>query len=148
MARQFDLGEYHPKQLSLCEFEADYNRNMHVNDITLVTLDPTDDWIIRYHSLTNLSPEEADHLKGLSEGFSPWDGFVPDLLLIWNRITGYLIDVGWYPRSDPAGEYVLLLLPPSSEKLGESDWTRPELEYSTRDLQAITQRIQKFINNG
>ena len=95
-------------------------------------------WTITHHQLFDISPDDVDQA-------SAWYSyFVEDLLQIVNEDHGLLLDIGWYPDSDPGGHFRLVMLPKRSDesKRNSYDWKRPLINFQTRSLNELLQRIQ------
>jgi hypothetical protein len=59
-----------------------------------------------------------------------------DVLQLRHRTAGLLLDVGWYPDEDPAGQFMLLLV-------ADEAWERPLLRRSSRSLPALLDQIEE-----
>jgi hypothetical protein len=56
---------------------------------------------------------------------------------VLNSPTSYALDLGWYPDSDPNGEYKLTFL--------KSDWTNILYEYKSKDKNEIKGKIELLL---
>lgn len=123
---------------------------MHINDLERATIEARRGWEVTYHELYNLSPEVANAIEGCPDGFSIWHShFSQDLLQMKNGEKGLLLDVGWYPHSDPSGSFGLALIgfTPADEPGQEEEyhWDRPLLEYQSRDLASLLDKISQIV---
>ena len=98
-------------------------------------------WEITYNTLHELDPcnheLSKDDFKKYSLGL-----FTQDLLQIANTEKGLLIDVGWYPDSDPAGCYGMELVRQDSQ--GDWFWEEPVVEFETRSLADLIAKINEI----
>ncbi|MBG9914667.1 hypothetical protein ABD67_07210 [Bacillus sonorensis] len=70
-------------------------------------------WTVSHHALTDANPGE------LAPDSEVWQSdFKRDLLQLQHEEDRLLLDVEWYPESDPAGHYAVKLIK-------NGDWSRP-----------------------
>ncbi|MEK8129436.1 hypothetical protein WMW72_16130 [Paenibacillus filicis] len=86
-------------------------------------------WEISYNSLVELDPS---HLKDEEE---KWRNFTEDLLQIKHIKYNILLDVGWYPESDPNGSYGL-------ELIKNHDWRNPLVSFDTKNRDELVEKIE------
>src|SRR5207253_8434131 len=75
--------------------------------------------------------------------------FNEDLLQVVNANNTLLLDVGWYPDSDPSGEYRLQVIRVYDEgKKGRDsyDWRNPVVDFFTRSLQDLLVEVHKIVS--
>ncbi len=114
----------------------------------LATIRIGSSWQIAYHRLLRLSPDRAGEVATTVPGVTIWHlSFNEDLLQIINPDRGLLVDVGWYPDSDPTGAFGLVIVRRREE--GEDparpsyDWRNPLFEFRTRSVEDLVAEIEK-----
>lgn len=112
-------------------------------------------WRIAHHRLFHISPEDADKVEVKGKGWTVWNlCFLEDLLQIINLTKGLLLDVGWYPDSDPSGRYRLLVIRVyGAGRRGRDsyDWQNPVFNFETRSLDELLAEVHRIVgeeNNG
>lgn len=116
--------------------------------LQLATIRIGSGWQIAYHRLLRLSPDRAEEVDTNVPGVSIWHlHFNEDLLQIINPDRGLLVDVGWYPDSDPAGAFRLVIV---RRRTGSEDparppydWRNPLFEFRTRSVENLVAEIEK-----
>lgn len=118
---------------------------MDIADLRLLEFEVEKEWEILHHQLYNISPQDASTLSGLPSGASIWPThFVEDLFQAINQSKKLLIDVGWYPDSDPTGCFRFLLL---TFENGQTDWRNPLQSIATQSLNQLVSLIASFLSN-
>jgi len=110
----------------------------------------SDGWQITHHRLFNVSPDEAPKVEVRGGKVSIWHlCFIEDLLQIVNRGRGLLLDVGWYPGSDPSGSFRLTVIqekkPGIKTDRSPYDWEHPQIDYKTRSLDQLLGKIHELV---
>lgn len=108
-------------------------------------------WKILHHRFFQVSPEDADKMEIEEKGWTVWNlCFLEDLLQVVNSSAGLLLDVGWYPDSDPSGTYRLQLVRVHEEgKEGHAsyDWHNPVVDFRTRCLDELLAEIHRIVGD-
>lgn len=116
----------------------------------LAQIQTTSDWKIVHHRLFQLDPDEANQVHVGIEGFTVWDlFFLQDLVLIENVARHLLLDVGWYPHADPEGAFRLLVVREaegSSDTDVSYDWMDPIVDIETRSIDELLARLHEAIH--
>jgi hypothetical protein len=117
--------------------------------VELLTLPATGPaWRVTHHRLFDVSPDNADKIEVQGARVTIWDLCFPeDLLQIVNDRKGLLLDVGWYPHADPSGSYCLRLIrvhDGGAKGADSYDWQHPVVDFETRSLAEILQKIQEL----
>lgn len=86
-------------------------------------------WEITYNSFT----EYDTALHGRED---IWE-LREDLLQLRHSLADLIIDLGWYPGSDPAGHYVLRMI-------GDKNWEVPLEIFTSRSKEEIAAHIEKW----
>jgi len=99
--------------------------------------------------LFDITPDEAAQHSADTHNDNVWAlYFIQDLLHFKHREDGRLLDVGWYPDSEPNGAYRMVLLTPLSETNDDGswryDWRNPILEFKTRSLNELKSQIERL----
>lgn len=121
---------------------------MRPREIERIVIECNQDWHIAAHELFDITPDQAMHYSAEDGDEKIWTlYFIQDLLQIKHRQDGRLLDVGWYPDSEPNGAYRLVLLEPLSETGKEGgwryDWRSPIYEFKTRSLDELKSQIER-----
>ena len=106
-----------------------------------VDLNLGESWKLTYNKLSSLDPEEND-LSEMELEYYVLGLLTEDLLQIENSKRALLIDVGWYPDSEPTGNFVLLLLNIFRE--GGANWEAPLFKFETRSLAILIEEIYRI----
>lgn len=64
-----------------------------------------------------------------------------DLLQLLNEKANMIIDLGWYPSSDPEGKYILALVK-------NYNWEQPLEIICTRSKSEVISNIEKWVCHG
>lgn len=118
--------------------------------VDLASIETSDGWQITYHRLFNISPDEAPNVEVRGGGMSIWQlCFHEDLLHVVNKDRGLLLDVGWYPDSDPSGSFRLRLIQEKKPGVNAGrppyDWQHPRIDYETRSLDQLLGKIHELV---
>ena len=107
------------------------------------------DWVITHHRLFNVSPDQAPTATVIGGDVSIWHlCFTEDLLQVVNKSKGILLDVGWYPDTDPNGRYKLVVIRIVSPNLNDRnsyDWNNPTQYLETRSLTELLDVINEIL---
>jgi hypothetical protein len=115
----------------------------------LADIQPARGWRVIHHRLFQLRPDQADQVVITKKGFSVWDlYFLQDLILAENASEKLLLDVGWYPHADPSGSFRMLVvrqLPDSNSTEISFDWEHPLEDVETRSVDELLSRIHSIV---
>ncbi len=107
----------------------------------------TDDWRITYHRLFKVSCEVANSFLG--QPVTPWDVcFLEDLLQVENLEKQLLLDVGWFPETNPSGSYRLRVIRINMNEGGAPryDWKNPIVDFRTRSIDELLSEIHRLVS--
>jgi hypothetical protein len=122
---------------------------MHVDEVNKVDVRPGPGWSVVHNMLYRLPPELASSVEGLPKGFTAWNlYFLEDLLHVVNPEKGRILDVGWFPDSDPSGSFRLVLIkywPATRFDDAVCLWDEPIVDISTRSVETLVAEINKLL---
>ena len=91
-------------------------------------------WKIHSYRLQDVQPSEVLKIEGYPNT-KGWLIFDSELLFFEYEKRNLILDMGWFPQSDPNGEFILRII--KNEK-----WSEREIICETRDLNEITSVIE------
>ena len=89
-------------------------------------------WAVEHNELRQLHPST------LNAGDPLWNYLVEDLLQVHHVRRKLLLDVGWYPDSQPEGCFQMILL-------RNKDWDNPLRMFKTKELSELVQQIEEWL---
>lgn len=112
-------------------------------DLKLQPLRIPPGWTVRQNILLELCPTQADDFEIEGPGSrDPWLLFSQNLLHLKETSSGRIaLDVGWYPDSDPSGQYGVLLVV-------DEEWERPYKSVDARTLHEAVDAIEQLAGEG
>ena len=93
-------------------------------------------WSIEFNKFLNINPKKILKKNKLWKYY-----FTEDILLLKNQNKNLLIDLGWYPSSNPKGKFILLVIK-------NNNWEKPILKFSSRNKNKIVKKIEKLISKN
>jgi len=102
-------------------------------------------WEVKYNSFFETEPK-FKYLDDTSEDFCE------DMLVLANASVGVLIDLGWYPESEPKGKFglVAITIHADGDQMSAS-WLKPLRELRTRSKRKVVAAIEEwtdYYSNG
>jgi hypothetical protein len=96
-------------------------------------------WVVEWNVFLDVDPpSEVVDLQSV--------GFGEDLLQISGKFSPILLDLGWYPSGDVAGEYRLVVIRRHSDEDEMcASWDRPLRALASRSRQEIVSTIEKWL---
>ena len=91
-------------------------------------------WGVNNNKLLKIDIESIDNCDNFI-----WNKFSEDMLNIINPSKSIIIDVGWYPKFDMNGRFVLLVIK-------NNEWTKPLETLVTRDVNKIIEKVNYVVN--
>lgn len=98
-------------------------------------------WIVGFNEFFDVEPVFEKYLDDQS-----WD-FSEDLLQLSNEYRKIIIDLGWYPSHDPAGQFRLMAVKwfAEDEEPEVDPWRQPLKEFETRSKREVVQKIEEWL---
>ncbi len=115
-------------------------KTLHVDDLALQPLRIPAGWTVSQHEFFELSPGEDVQVEGVLGG-SAWELFVEDMLQISHAKHEYTLDLGWYPDSDPGGQFRVRLI-------HRQDWEHPHMLFESTDRDAAVAAIETALRDA
>ncbi len=67
------------------------------------------------------------------------------LLIIVNEYFRRIIDLGWYPKSNPSGEYCIIVAVMSEGVHGLGYWNGPLAYFKSKDIHSIIEKLNEYM---
>ncbi|MBH5316864.1 hypothetical protein I6N90_03450 [Paenibacillus sp. GSMTC-2017] len=102
----------------------------------LVPLRISSGWSVGYNNFLEISTEDF-----IDDTYPyEWD-LNEDILQFSNEYRKRILDLGWYPSSNPKGQYRIVLIELCEDEDQAEKWDSPLFQYCSRDTNDIKDKI-------
>ncbi|MFC4777155.1 hypothetical protein ACFO9Q_10215 [Paenibacillus sp. GCM10023252] len=110
--------------------------------LTLVPLRISIGWKVCWNTFFEINPDEF-----INKDFEyKWE-FNEDIFQFVHESQRKILDLGWYPETDPKGQFHLKLIMQCDNEDDQSNaWQDPLISYKTRNYYELILKIEEILN--